>query len=244
MLGILVAILAAVGAALAVYLLDMPAATLLSVGAGALCLLWLVALLTWPWNTYFQARALIQEIRTSRMRGIEVPVDREAEARRIAGRMRWVAIGAHLVSAVVLAIVTWLAGAELGYWFAAFYLLSTFFRPAAAYFGYLRERMRTMLREVRYPRDDLRDLLDTVGQLTARADALEERADDAATARRDASAHVAELESRTTERIAAAERTQVAMARQFEHSLSRLTDNHEVMAGLKAFLRLVRAEPS
>jgi hypothetical protein len=33
-----------------------------------------------------------------------------------------------------------------------------------------------------------------------------------------------------------------AHARQFEHSLTRLTDNQEVIAGLKAFLRLVRSE--
>lgn len=152
--------------------------------------------LTVPWNLSFQAHALIHEIRTSRARGIAVPAEREPEARRIAVRMRWFAIGAHLVSAGIVALITFVSGGAIGYYLAALYLVSTFFRPAGAYFAYLRDRMTSMLRDVKHPRDK----------------ALHAKVD--------------------------------AHARQFEHSLTRLTDNQEVIAGLKAFLRLVRDEPA
>jgi hypothetical protein len=35
-----------------------------------------------------------------------------------------------------------------------------------------------------------------------------------------------------------------AVGRQFEDTISRLTDNQEVIAGIKAFLRLLRTEPT
>ncbi|MEU6377028.1 hypothetical protein [Streptomyces sp. NPDC046909] len=43
-------------------------------------------------------------------------------------------------------------------WFAAFFLLSTFFRPAGAWFGQLRRRLGTLLKDVAYPRDDVVEL--------------------------------------------------------------------------------------
>jgi hypothetical protein len=130
---------------------DVPLHEVLSLFLGVLCLLWLILLLTVPWNLYFQARALVQEIRTSRDRGIDVPAEREPEVRRIAARMRWFAIGSHLVSAGIVALITYLSGEAVGYYLAGLYLVSTFFRPAGAYFSYLRERLTTMLQDVKHP---------------------------------------------------------------------------------------------
>lgn len=111
--------------------------------------------LTVPWNLSFQAHALIHEIRTSRARGIDVPAEREPEARRIAVRMRWFAIGAHLVSAGIVALITFVSGGAIGYYLAALYLVSTFFRPAGAYFAYLRDRMTSIARRQASPRQGL-----------------------------------------------------------------------------------------
>src|SRR6266545_3622999 len=196
----------------------------LSLMLGALCLLWLMLLLTVPWNLYFQARALIHEIRVSRGRGITVSPEQEPEARRIARLMRRFAVGAHLVSAALVALITYLSGGAVGYYFAGLFLLSTFFRPAGAYFGYLRRRMTEMLREVKHPRDDLIEVLGRLDRLTIETKALRTLVEESKG--RDQALHV-KLD---------------AHGRQFEHSLSRLTDNQEVIAGLKAFLRLVRSE--
>ncbi|HWD79204.1 MAG TPA: hypothetical protein VG497_09980 [Kribbella sp.] len=211
---------------------------------GVACLLWLVLLLTVPWNLSFQAHALIHEIRTSRERGIDVPAEREPEARRIASRMRWFAIGAHLVSAGIVALITYLSGGAIGYYLAGLYLISTFFRPAGAYFAYLRERMTTMLREVKHPRDDLIETLRRLETLKAEVDALKDGSTEHARrlARLDNAQATAAALADTRDRALHAKVD--AHARQFEHSLSRLTDNQEVIAGLKAFLRLVRESPA
>src|SRR3984893_13946524 len=91
--------LAVAGGLVLIFAVHVSLSTVLSVGMGALCLLWLVLLLTVPWNVYFQARELIREIQTSREQGLEIPPGRDEEARRIAVRMRAAAIGGHLLSA-------------------------------------------------------------------------------------------------------------------------------------------------
>lgn len=242
LLGVLVALAAVVIAIVLIFMADVPLSAIVSLGIGALSLLWLLLLLTVPWNVYFQARELLTEIRTSRERGIEVSPDRETEARRIAARMRAVAVGAHLVSAGVIAAVTYFAGGEIGYYFAGFYLLSTIFRPVGAWFGYLRERLSTMLKEVKYPRDDVKELISRFDGLDRWVDSIADQLTDVRRRHDDLATQVATLDHRTAERDQQLERSLAAHGRQFEHSLSRLTDNQEVMAGLKAFLRLVRSD--
>lgn len=157
---------------------DVPLHEVLSLFLGVLCLLWLILLLTVPWNLYFQAHALIQEIRTSRHRGIDVPAEREPEVRRIAARMRWFAIGSHLVSAGIVALITYLSGDAIGYYLAGLYLVSTFFRPAGAYFSYLRERLTTMLQDVKHPRDDVIETLRRLDTMKTDLAVLRDASDD------------------------------------------------------------------
>ncbi|PRY00736.1 hypothetical protein [Allonocardiopsis opalescens] len=231
---------------LLVYLLEVPLQVVLTVGFGALCLMWLVVLLTVPWNVYFGAWSLIHDIRLSRERGIEVPAERETEARRIARRMLVAAIAAHLVSAGVIAVITVFSGAEVGYYFVGFYLLSTFLRPAGAYFRHLRKRIAELGRETTHPRDDVLTLKERVAALEAglkRHDEAREEADLAAAERAErTAAALEELRRESLDRDRALEAELDAVGRRFEDAISTLTDNQELIAGVKAFLRLVREQ--
>lgn len=231
----LVGLVATVVAAWLLVYAHVPLSTLLSLGLGAISLIWLVVLLTLPWNLYFGARQVVHEIHVSRERGIEVPEGHEAEALEIARRMRWFAIGGHIVSAALLAVITYFSGASVGYYFAGFYLLSTFFRPAGAYLSHLRERVTTLMSEARHPRED-------VVSLVARVDGL---ADEVTALTRSAERlrEVTEtLDADLRNGDEALERRITGLARRFEDTVDGLTDNHEVITGLKAFLRLVRAD--
>lgn len=214
---------------------DVPLAVLLSLGLGAISLIWLIVLLTVPWNLYFAARRVGHEARASREREIEVPAGHEAEAAEIARRMLRVAIGGHAVSAAVIAVITYFSGAQVGYYFAGFYLLATFFRPAGAYFSHLRGRVRTLLEETRYPRQDVAALTARVDELTETARRLTEDVErlrtglEAARAAAETGDH--DLERRITR-----------LTRRFEETVDGLTDNQEIITGLKAFLRLVRGD--
>lgn len=208
---------------------------LLGIGAGALCLLWLLMLVTVPWNLYFQARKVLAEISASRDAGIEVPEAREREARRLRRRLLRAAVAAHLVSAAVAAVVTVVSGRQLGYWFTGFYLLSLGLRPADAYFRHVRARLGQMLQETTHPRED-------VQALKARLDAAEARlswlGDEADRQRLRLDEHAEATRLREDRLEALLHET----GRRFEGAIGALTDNQEVITGIRAFLRLLRED--
>jgi len=212
-----------------------PLSTLISLGAGALCLLWLVVLLTVPWNLCFAARQVVHDIHESREAGIEVARRREDEARGIARRMLVLAICGHVVSAAVIAVVTYFSGAWIGYYFAGFYLLATGFRPIGAYTSHLRDRVRTLGQETRYPRADVLALQGQVDALSTTTQHLQEQlkdvAADLAGARHELQLADHDLSRRMT-----------LMARRFDETVDGLSDNQEIIRGLKAFLRLARTD--
>ncbi|MER6539741.1 hypothetical protein ACWDE0_39240 [Streptomyces sp. 900105755] len=240
-LGAVAAVVAAAAALIVAYVAGAPAAVVFAVGAGVLSLLWLLLLLTLPWNLYFRAHAVLAEIAVSREKGMTVPAARDAEAARIARAMLRAAVAGHLVTAAVLIAVTWATGEFTGYWFAAFFLLSTFFRPAGAYFGQLRRRLGSLLKDVTYPRDDVVELHARLDRAETGSRVLEEKAAEQYRALADLRRTVDALAQRHDERAEAADRRMVALGRQFESTVNRLTDNQELIAGVKAFLRLLRS---
>ncbi|MFF7474711.1 hypothetical protein [Streptomyces sp. NPDC008092] len=240
-LGAVAAVVAAATALVVAYVAGAPAAVVFSVGAGVLSLLWLLLLLTLPWNLYFRAHAVLAEIAVSREKGIQVPAARDAEATRIARAMLRAAVAGHVLTAAVVVAVAWATGEFTGYWFAAFFLLSTFFRPAGAYFGQLRRRLGSLLKDVTYPRDDVVELQSRLKRAEAGTRVLEEKAEEQYRALAELRRTVDALALSSEDRAAAADRRIVALGRQFESTVNRLTDNQELIAGVKAFLRLLHS---
>ncbi|WP_188191816.1 hypothetical protein [Nonomuraea sp. SYSU D8015] len=212
-----------------------PLATLISLGFGAICLLWLVVVLTVPWNLCFAARHVVHEIQVSREAGIEVARHREDEARHIARRMLVLAISGHVVSAAVIAMITYFSGAQIGYYFSGFYLLATGFRPIGAYTSHLRERVRTLGGEIRYPRADVVSLHEQVKALETAVhelqDGLKQTGQNLAVARHELEQADHDLNRRIT-----------LMTRRFDETVDGLGDHQEIITGLKAFLRMIRTD--
>ncbi|MFF3467759.1 hypothetical protein [Streptomyces sp. NPDC002619] len=240
-LAAVAAVAAAAAALVLAYVTGAPPAVVFAVGAGVLSLLWLLLLLTLPWNLYFRAHAVLAEIAVSRERGMKVSPTRDAEADRIARTMLRAAVAGHVLTAAVVFAVTWATGEFTGYWFAAFFLLSTFFRPAGAYFGQLRRRLGTLLKEVTYPRDDVVELHAQLNRAEAGTRVLEEKAEEQYRALAELRRTVDALAMSTYERTEEADRRIAALGREFESTVNRLTDNQDIIAGVKAFLRLLRS---
>lgn len=250
--------------ALVASFVKVPGRTLLDVGLGAVSFYWLLIITTVPWNLYFRARQVRHEMGVSRERGIAVPDGRESEVRRWERRLRWLAVAGHVLSAAVVAGVTWASGHVLGYYFAVFYLLSCAFRPAGAYLGYVRARIASLLKETKFPRDDVVELTTKLATLEAEVEALrtrsahvEEQVFRDLDAVRDA-VRGAETRLRTEIRIAReaadADRTELrsrveraehriaGTLRHFDQAVDGLTDQRELLTGIRAFVRLVRAD--
>lgn len=244
-LGAVAAVVVAAAALVFAYVAGAPPAVVFAAGAGVLSLLWLLLLLTLPWNLYFRAHAVLAEIAVSREKGMEVSPARDAEAARIARTMLRAAVAGHFLTAAVVFAVTWATGEFTGYWFAAFFLLSTLFRPAGAYFGQLRRRLGALLKDVTYPRDDVVELHGRLNRAEAGTRVLEEKAEEQYRALAELRRAVDALAVSTYEHTEATDRRITALGRQFESTVDRLTDNQEIIAGVKAFLRLLHsADPA
>jgi hypothetical protein len=220
---------AVAAAVLGLYVLHVPWGVLATVAAGLLCLAWLLVVVVLPWNVYFQARHVLFEMERSLRRGIAVVPEQQAEARRVEHRMLRVSLVVHVVSAALLALGAVLFSQPLAWAFSALFLLSTLFRPGVEYYRYLRRRLSDLLADVTYPRDDVHALVSQVRATAASLESLQR-------------AHEA-LERDGLARDQAQQRKLDAVARRFDETLDRLTDNREIVAGLRAFLRMVR-EPN
>ncbi len=247
-----------------------PLRTVLSIAAGAAALGWLIVLVAIPWNLYFAARRVVAEMAVSRGRGIAVQAEQDAEARRIARRMLWFALGGHLCTAAVTAVITYYSGDSLGYYLTGGYLLSATIRPAAAYFAHLRQRISALSRESLHPRDDVVTLRHRMDRLDG---SVRELSDSLPAAQRgltedlrrtetrlaDGLAHTRELlttdlarlqDAQAADREAARSRTEDLarridlIGRQIEATLDGISDHQELQAGIRALARMIRADPA
>ena len=189
----------------------------------------------------------------------------DAEAARISGRMLRFALSAHLATAVAAAAIAYVSDSKAGYYVAGIFLLSTAFRPAGAYVAHVRERIMVLTRESTHPRDDvaaLREKAEELGQAVdeLRTDLQHSRDDlrGGESALADSIAHARELltadlsrlqDAQAADRIAARSRDDELsrridqMVRTIEATLDGISDHQELLAGLRALVRMVRSEP-
>jgi hypothetical protein len=231
-------------------LADVPLRVLLDIGIGVVALAWLIGLVTAPWNLYFAARAVIAESAVSRERGIDVPQRQEAEARRIARRMLWFALGGHVLTAAATAVVAVATGAVAGYYLSGFYLFAAAIRPAVAYFAHLRRRISALSRESLHPRDDVvslraavRKLGGTVRELSGELPAVRRdlTEDLRRTEARLAGAQEADRERARTREEELAGRIDL-MVRRMQETMDGVSDHQELQAGIRALVRMIRAD--
>ena len=240
-------------------LAGVPLATLLAIGAGGVALAWLIVLVTVPWNLYFAARQVVADMAVSRERGITVREVQEAEAERLARRMLRLALGAHVGTAVVVAVITYFSGATAGYYFAGFYLLSTAIRPAVAYVAHVRDRIKVLTRESTYPRDDVASLKRRVDLATKAVGELREElrrtgstlAGDLAHARQLLTTDLARVQDeQAADRTASRNRDDDLgrridqMVRRIEATLDGISDHQELLTGLRALVRMIKPDPA
>ncbi|MFI6166221.1 hypothetical protein ACIBCN_05475 [Nocardia sp. NPDC051052] len=244
---------------------DLAASTVIGAGLGFVAFFWFVAVLTVPWNLYFGARQVAHRFETAREREIAVPEGRAREVGTLAERLLLVAIGTHVVSAIIAAAVALFTGYQIGYYVAGFFVATVLIRPAAAYFAYLRARIAAISEEAAYPPDDVRTLREQVRFLTERLDAsrstalaqadsdarqidelrddvrrLDQRVREEQRGTRDV---VARDHAEVVERVGTVDQRVTAIAARFDAALDGITDQQEILAGLRAFARLMREEP-
>jgi Tfp pilus assembly protein PilO len=206
---------------------------------GVFCLLWLMVILKAPWDLYFKAYAVAFEQQRSRERGLRLEAGRENYVQTVRRRLLFFAIGAHAVSAAVIAVVTFFTEGTVGYWFAGFYLLSTLFRPVVAGYSYLWERLKAIGDESRYPRDDVEEMRQRLNRAETNLNQYRDElrgSERTVTELRDALRNVQLEKEREVNDL---HNRLTGLSHEFERTIARLTDNQEVIKGIQAFVRLI-----
>jgi hypothetical protein len=198
--------------------------------------------------------------------GITVRAADDAEAGQLSRRMLLLALGAHAGTAVAAAVIADVSGNTTGYYLAGIFLLATAFRPAAAYFAHVRERIKVLTRESTHPRDDVASLRERADTITCAVDELRSDlqrvrddlrraesalAGDITRARQLVDTDLTRLQdSQAADRSAARSGSEELgrrideMVRRIEATLDGISDHQELLAGIRALVRMVRTEPA
>lgn len=126
---------------------------------------WLIAIVTIPWNIYFDAQRVIADAAVSRSSRIDFDTQQLNYVQKVAKFSLVSAILIHLISAIALYFLAATGISAVGYLAAVATLLLTALRPALRGYQYLAERLRSIQKQVKFPRDDVQALQAQVAKL-------------------------------------------------------------------------------
>jgi len=252
LMGIAIAIaviLALLGLGLWTGALTTTGAADIGMAAFALFGLWLLVKL--PWDLYFSARDVVIAQDESARRGLFVEDDDALFAARAARRLLLLSVGLHVVFASIALALARYDLLPMGYVFSVAYLGSMFFRPARVAYRHLKARLSALRSRAVVPREDAQFLrrevtsvLSSLQALQRRLDKDEKAADELRGAvalqgqRMESELDRARLEVR--ELTLKSEENHARVLRELERTVEKLTDNEELLNGLRAFVRLVK----
>jgi len=122
---------------------------------GSLSIIWMLFVVTIPWNAYFKAREIIYEAEISKLKNISVSEEGLLFAEKVGRRSFFLSIGLHIVSALVLFWVAYSQISIVGYYSSLLILLLTFLRPGIRFYEYLQKKLEMIREEFHYPREDI-----------------------------------------------------------------------------------------
>lgn len=156
------------------HLMDKEVGQLMDWITGLAIFLWLMVIVTVPWNAHFKAKEVLDDAEISKRKDILVVEESLAFTKRLAKRSLIVAVGLHLVSAIGLSLLApHLPVTEMGYLGALAALLLTILRPSVRFYEYINRKLSAIKQEFRYPRQDMHELLNDVADIKQRLQVVE-----------------------------------------------------------------------
>ena len=204
----------------------------------------LITVVRLPWDLTFQARNALAQMEALRARGLVVDETEIGFARKSAKRALVLALFLHLVGAALAFAARAILGVELGVVIAVAFLGSMALRPIHAFYLHTRQRLVRAQREAAVPPPDARTLADADEELRALLDAMSRELE---TQREVTKGQLALIEERTVAEAnawrnsaASTDEKLERVLREFERTVDRTQQNGEVLAGIRAFVQLIR----
>lgn len=231
----------------AVYFGNLSVAAALDVGMVLACLAWLFLLIKVPWDLYFAARKARFDGQESQQLGIDSVQAPTRELNRIEKFLLFGALAGHALTAVFAYGLSVARPELVRPAFSLLFVASAALRPAWEGYEYLRQRVRELASQVRYPREDILALQQRLDTLQERNSALEVEVGriQAEYEARYVGLELrqGQLQSHQISELARLERSTVQLSHRFEEVLASLSSDQELLAGVRAFARLLR-EPN
>jgi hypothetical protein len=219
-------------------------ALLLRVAVSACFVLLLVAIVRLPWDVMLHARSALARQQGARRRGLVVDEAELTFARRSARRALVLAITLHLSGAVLAYLARPSLGQELGWVLSVGFLGSMLLRPVEAFYRHTTERLHRSAETAEMPPADAISIRAAVESLEAAlaAERAGRERDHAAVLER-----CGTFEAHARDEASAWRRAQTAtdlkidrVLLELERTVERTQANAEVLAGIRAFVRLIR----
>lgn len=159
--------------------LHLPAGNLVDWFIGIASFWWLLAIVTVPWNIYFEAQEVLSEANLSRQRQIFLDPEQLRYTQRVRRWSLTIALILHGVSAIALYSLAASGVSAVGYLAAVATVLLTVLRPAVRAYAYLAGRLFLIKQQIQYPREDVLELRQRVQSLEYMVQQLNDRLDPA-----------------------------------------------------------------
>ncbi len=157
--------------------LNFPFGSLIDWVIGASIFIWLIIIVTVPWNVYFKAKSVLNQAAISRERGINVDERQIPYIRSLRTRSLIIALALHLISAIALYFIAANGVGTVGYIGAIAALLLTVLRPAISAYEYISQKLNDILQEINYPREDVMELRQRFARLEESIRVISEQLD-------------------------------------------------------------------
>ena len=138
--------------------LNLPFGNFIDWGIGASIFVWLIIIVTVPWNVYFQSKAVLNQAAISKEKGINVDDNQLPYVKSLAQKSLGLALGLHVISAISLYVLASSGIGTIGYVGAIAALLLTILRPAISAYEYISQRLSAIYQQIDYPREDVMEL--------------------------------------------------------------------------------------
>ncbi|AFY38553.1 hypothetical protein Lepto7376_2263 [[Leptolyngbya] sp. PCC 7376] len=202
---------------------------------------WLLAVVTIPWNIYFEAMATLDEAKISEKK--EIPVDKQ-QLMYVAKVARWALIGAitlHILSAIALyALAAWGISA-VGYVSAFAVLLLTILRPAVRGYQFLAFKLSNIRQQIQYPREDIVELRARVQTLESISESLQKTLDKTSEEQTEEYSEIrqsmAKLRSKLEELAAVNQTEHQRLAREATGAIAQLSEDSQVLNHVREIIR-------
>ncbi|MGB3651891.1 MAG: hypothetical protein WBA41_11865 [Rivularia sp. (in: cyanobacteria)] len=141
-------------------LFQVPSGNFLDWVIGGASFWWLLVIVTVPWNVHFKAKETLFDAEQSIKKEISVDEKQLNYVKVLVKRSLIIAIFLHILSTIGLYTLAATGISAVGYISSGAALLLTGLRPAISAYEYLYQRLTTIGKELRYPREDIVELRD------------------------------------------------------------------------------------